>query len=441
MSAGFALVASLAATVDTNWPQFRGPNASGIAEGFPAPATWDLQTGRNVLWNTLIPGLGHASPIIWGNRVYVATSVKPGEAALKVGLYGETDSVIENEPHQWRLLALNRLTGAIDWNALAHEGVPRQRRHPKSSHCNSTPATDGEHIVAVLGSEGMFCFGTDGTLRWRKRLGPMDAGPYTDPAEQWGFGSSPVIHQGRVIVQCDALSEQYLAAFDVRNGRELWRQPRKEVATWSTPTVVVGDARTQIIVNGWRHQGGYCWLTGQELWRLSGGGDAPIPTPVVAHGLVYLTGAHGRNRPLRAVRLEATGDITPTDLEQTNAAIAWVHPQRGNYLQTPLVLGDELYACTDYGLVTCLEARTGRIHYSERLRGSSQGFAASPVAADGKIYFTGEQGEVFVLRAGQRFEVLATNRLDEVCLATPAISSGCLFFRARGHMIAITGRP
>jgi outer membrane protein assembly factor BamB len=397
---------------------------------------------ENVLWRTPIPGLGHASLIVWGDRVYVATAVKAGKAELKVGLYGDINSVAERESHQWRLLAIDKLTGAFAWDVLAYEGIPRQRRHTKSSQCNSTPATDGCYITAIFGSEGLFCFDLRGGLLWRKDLGPMDAGPYTTPTEQWGFGSSPVIHQGRVIVQCDGLSEQYLAAFDLQDGRQIWRRPRQEVATWCTPLIAQVNDCTQIIVNGWRHLGGYDFHEGEERWRLAGGGDAPVASPVMAHGLVYLTSAHGNQRPMRAVRLGiAAGDITPPTIELTNAAIAWVHPRQGNYLQTPLVVGDLLFGCTDYGLVTCFDARTGRIHYSERLKGRSQGFSASPVTADGKLYFTGELGDVFVLRVSRDFQVLACNRLDEFCLATPAISEGLLFFRTTENLVAIGAPP
>jgi len=439
LALGMAFLSARAA--DTDWPQFRGPNASGVAEKSAVPTTWNVETGENILWRVPVPGLAHSSPIVWGDRVYITTVVKPGKAELKVGLYGDIDSVLEQEPHQWRLLAFDKASGRELWNTLAHEGIPRQRRHTKASQCNSTPATDGQRIVALFGSEGLFCFDRDGRQLWRRDLGPMDAGPYTGPAEQWGFGSSPIIHNGAVIVQCDVLSGPFLAKLDLRDGREIWRVPRREVATWSTPTVVTAGDCTQIVVNGWHTIGSYDFATGRSLWWLSGGGDAPIPTPVAAHGLVYLTSAHGRWRPMRAVRLDAAGDITPPEIELTNAAMVWVHPRQGNYLQTPIVVGDVLYGCTDYGLVTCFEARTGKIHYSERLKGRSQGFTASPVAADGKVYFTGELGDVFVLRASRDFEVLACNRLNELCLATPALSSGRLFFRTREHLVAIGASP
>jgi outer membrane protein assembly factor BamB len=419
------------------WPQFRGPRASGVADGPPPPTEWSVATGHQVLWHTPVPGLAHSSPIVWNQCVIVATAVKPGSAELKVGLYGNTDSVAEMEPHQWRLMAFSTVDGAPLWNTEGRHAVPSQRRHTKSTQCNATPATDGRYLVAILGSEGLFCFDLEGHPLWYRDLGAQDAGPYTDSHEQWGFASSPVIHQHRVIVQCDVASAQFLVAFDLKTGQELWRTARQEVSTWSTPTLAESHGRTQIVLNGWRHLGGYDLETGRELWRLSGGGDAPIPTPVIAHGLAYLTSSHGRHRPMRAIRLDAIGDITPQNIEATNAAIAWVHPRQGNYLQTPIVVGGLLYGCTDYGLVTCFDARTGRIHYSERLRGAPQGFTASPVAAGGHLYFTGEQGDVFVVPATDRFSVLATNSLGETCLATPAIAGGRLFFRTRHHLVAI----
>src|SRR6185369_6053509 len=236
------------AATGVNWPQFRGPQASGVSTE-AAPVSWNVESGENVRWQTPIPGLGHACPIVWGDRVYVATAVKPGgKPELKIGLYGAGESYKEKEPHQWRLLCLDKATGKILSDKLAHETVPRQERHTKASHCNSTPATDGQRIVAIFGSEGLFCFDMNGTRLWRKDLGKMDGGPYDAPDLQWGFASSPVLHDGKVVVQCDVLSEQFLAVFDVRDGRELWRTPRKDVATWCTPIIATSLGRAQVIV-------------------------------------------------------------------------------------------------------------------------------------------------------------------------------------------------
>lgn len=420
-----------------DWPQFRGPQAGGVDASKPLPVAWNVQTGENVRWQTPVPGLAHASPIISGERVYLATAVGAGEAELKVGLYGDIGPVDDNAVHQWRLLALERSSGKVLWNTLGFEGKPRVQRHPKSSHCNPTPATDGRHIVAIFGSEGLFCFDTSGKLVWKKDLGAMNSGYYVVPSAQWGFASSPVIHDGRVIVLCDVQTNSFLAAFDVASGKELWRTPRGDVPTWGCPAVVDSGSRTQIVVNGWHRSGGYDFNSGTALWWLNGGGDIPVPTPVFAHGLIYLTSAHGNLRPMRAIRPEATGDITAPKPDGTNAAIAWVHPRQGNYMQTPLAVGSRLYGCTDNGVVTCFEATTGRIFYSERLGGVAQGYTASPVSDGRHLYFPGETGKVIVVPASDRFSTVATNDLGETCMATPAIADGTLFFRTRGKLIAI----
>jgi outer membrane protein assembly factor BamB len=421
----------------TPWPQFRGVQAGGVGTGFSTPATWNLQSGENILWKAAIPGLGHSSPVIWSNLIFITTAVQPSKADLKVGLYGDIESVQDHEPQQWRILALDKTTGRTLWNTLGCEVIPRVKRHPKSTHCNSTPATDGRRVVALFGSEGLFCFDLAGRLLWKQDLGPMDAAYYQVPSAQWGFASSPVIHAGKVVVQCDVLTNSFLAAFALDDGRELWRTPRRDVPTWSTPTIALSPPRDQILVNGWHHTAGYDFVTGRELWTLDGGGDIPVPTPIVAHGFVYLTSAHGAARPIRAIRLDATGNITPTDLAATNAAIAWVHPRRGNYMQTPIVVGTLLFACLDSGILTCFDARTGAVQYSERLGGGGQGFTASPVASDGKLFFASETGSVFVVPATNRFSVLATNAMHETCMATPALSAGNLFIRTRSHLVAI----
>lgn len=420
-----------------NWPQFRGPAASGVSSD-SLPETWNIDSGENILWQTTIPGLGHSSPIVWENRIYVTTAVKPGaKAELKIGLYGEGDSYKERVPHQWRLLSLDASTGKILWDKLGHEAIPRLERHTKATHCNSTPATDGKRIVALFGSEGLFCFDVQGQLLWQKDLGKMDSGPYDAPTLQWGFASSPVLHDGKVVVQCDVLSEQFLAAFDVETGRELWRTPRQDVATWCTPLIAPSTGRTQIIANGWRQIAGYDFETGKELWRMKGGGDIPVASPVLAGDFVILTSGHGSYRPMRAVRLNAGGDITPAQMGDTNASVVWCHPRQGNYVQTPIVLGDLLWGCSNDGLVTCFDVRTGKIHYSQRLGGGGQGFSASPVASNGRVYFASELGDVYVLAATNCLSLLATNRVGGQCLATPAIAGGKIFFRTVEHLVAI----
>lgn len=420
-----------------DWPQYRGPSASGVASGAALPSSWNVETGENVRWHTPIPGLAHSSPVIAGDRVYVATAIASKEAELKVGLYGDIGSANDDEAQEWRLLALDKNTGAVLWNQLALKAVPKVRRHTKASHCNSTPATDGRHIVAIMGSEGLFCFDTEGKLLWRKDLGPMDSGYFASPTAQWGFGSSPILHEGKVIVLCDVQKDSFIAAFDVLDGRELWRTGRKDVPTWGTPTLVKTEQRAQIVVNGWHETAAYDFATGAKLWTLDGGGDIPVPTPIFAHGLLYLTSAHGSWRPIRAIRPEATGDITPEDPGSTNAHIAWAHGRKGNYMQTPIVVGDLLFACNDLGIVTCFDAKSGTIHFSERLSQRGQGFTASPVSDGRHLYFTSEVGNVFVVAAEAKLRIMGPHPLPETCMATPAISDGMLIYRTRHSLIAL----
>jgi len=426
--------------VSGDWVQFRGPHACGLDESEPLATEWDVPSGNNVLWSTPLSGLGHSSPIIVGNRIYITTAIGPKDRELKVGLYGDIDPVEESSEYEWRLLALDRDSGKILWSEPGYKGVPKVKRHPKSTHCNCTPASDGKHLVAIFGSEGLFCFDMNGKLLWKKDLGPMDSGFFMVPSAQWGFASSPVISDGKVIVLCDVQTNSFLASFDVATGKELWRTPRNDVPTWGTPAIIESKGRKQIAVNGWHHTGGYAFSTGKELWKLDGGGDIPVPTPISANGLIYVTSGHGKLRPMRAIRADATGDITPETPRGTNAGIAWVHPRQGNYMQTPLVAGNRVYACTDWGILTCFDATNGTIIYSERLTGPTQGYTASPVSDGRNLYFPGETGKVLVVPVADQFSIVATNDLDDNCMATPAIAAGTLFFRTQTKLIAVANK-
>jgi outer membrane protein assembly factor BamB len=421
-----------------NWPQFRGRRAAGIDDSAPAPTHWDVESGKNVRWKTPVPGLAHASPIVWEDRVYVITAVGQGKAELKVGLYGDIGAADDQSEHEWRVLAVDRKNGKILWNEVGHKSIPRVKRHTKASHASSTPATDGRFVVAIFGSEGLFCFNAkDGKLAWKQDLGPMDSGFFSVPTAQWGFASSPIIHKGNVIVQCDVQTNSFIAAFNIRDGKEIWRTPRKDVPTWSTPTIAEHGSLTRILVNGWHHTGGYDFDSGEEVWRLDGGGDIPVPTPIVGNDYAYFTSAHGKFRPMRAIRLYAKGDITPADPGATNGMIVWAHGRQGNYMQTPILLGQQLYGCTDNGVLTAFDATTGKILYSERLASGNEGFTASPVSDGRNIFFTSEAGKIYVVPAGPTFDVAINNKMGETCMATPALSSGTLFFRTRENLVAI----
>lgn len=422
---------------DANWPQFRGPNAGGVADGYETPTEWDVPGGKNVKWKTAIPGLGHSSPVIWGDRVFVTTAVSSkGESFLKVGLYGESPDHPEQYEHDYRVYCLNRETGEVIWQRSAYNGVPEVKRHVKASHANPTPATDGKHLIVSFGSEGLYCYDMDGSLLWKRDLGILDSGPVEVADLQWGYAGSPVIHDGRVIIQVDVRGPSYVAALDAAKGKDIWRTPRNDHPTWSTPTVVTTGSRKQIVCNGYKHVAGYDFETGKEIWHLSGGGDVPVPTPIQAHDLIFITNAHGGDAPVYAIRTSATNDISLKDRATSNEHIQWAHMRIGNYMQTPLVYGDHLYCCRDSGIMAVYDARTGEKQYRARLAGG-MGFTASPVAADGKVYFTSEEGDVFVIKAGPKHELLAHNKLGEISMATPALSQGVLFFRTQGHVIAI----
>ena len=442
------LVLVTPARAQTNWPSFRGLNASGIAVGSTV-TSWNTQKSENILWKTSIAGLGHSSPIIWGDRLFVTTAVNQSKAApLKVGLYGEPESAEDNEVQQWRVLCLDKKTGQVLWEKTAREGTPKVRRHPKATHANCTMASDGNCVVAFFGSEGLFCYDLEGQLRWQKNLGILRASPtvYNDAPDpegwklEWGFASSPIIYNGCVFIQCDVLTNGFVAAFKLGDGQELWRTPRDDTGTWSTPNVCLDGPRPQLLVNGWKHMGGYDLRTGEEIWRMSGGGDCPVPTPMVAKGLIFLMSAHGPRSPIYAVRTSAMGDVSLREGATTNAYVAWSVLRGGSYMETPMIYGEYVYSCQTDGVLSCYKASTGEKIYKARLGSGGDGFTASPVASQSGLYFTSEHGAVFVVQPSAEFKVLATNQMNEVCMATPAISEATIYFRTQGHVVAVRGR-
>jgi outer membrane protein assembly factor BamB len=421
-----------------DWPSFRGIRASGVADGYASPTTWNVPQGKGVKWKTPVAGLGHSSPIVWGDRLCVTTAISGRkDAGLRTGLYGDIESINDDTVHTWKLLCVDKTSGRVTLDRTILSGVPRIKRHMKSTHASSTLATDGTTLVAMLGSEGLYAYDMSGTLLWKKDLGVLDSGFYQAPEAQWEFGSSPVIHDGVVVIQADVQKNSFLAAFDLKSGREIWRTARKDVPTWGSPTIHEVRGVTQVLVNGWHHMGGYDFKTGAEIWKLDGGGDIPVPTPIVGNGLLYITNAHGPASPVYAIRDTAQGDISLKPGETSNTHIAWSVPRDGGYLITPVLYRELLYVCRSNGVFSVFDARTGERAYQQRLGDGTTAFTASLVAADGKVYFTSEDGDVFVVKAGRTFDLLATNSLGGVALATPAISEGVIYFRTATSLIAI----
>ena len=433
-----ALGGADAARPGIDWPQFRGIQGSGVADGHPAAVRWNGETGTNVKWKTAVPGLGHSSPIVWRDHLCVTTAISGADDVVGKGIYIPLESVEDGKAQRWEVHCLDKRTGARKWVAVAHEGVPAVKRHAKSTHANSTLATDGTRLIALFGSEGLHAYDMNGRLLWKRDLGVLDSGYFEAPSAQWAFGSSPVIHDEKVIVQADVQRGSFLAAFDVKTGGELWRTTRDDVPTWSTPAIAISGNRAQVIVNGYRHVGGYDLETGKALWWTRGGGDIPVPTPVVNQGVAFVTNSHGRGAPIIAVRTDAVGEVPVSrDDSAIESPLLWRHGSGGSYIQTPLIYGEYLYVSGWYGVLGVYELKTGQRVYRQRLGTGLRVFSSSPVAAAGLIYVADEDGIVYVLKAGREFELLAENPLGEMSLATPAISEGVLFFRTRGHVMAI----
>jgi outer membrane protein assembly factor BamB len=421
-----------------NWPSFRGANAAGVADGHPTPVKWNTTTGENILWKTPIPGVAVSSPIVWGDRVFVSTAVSSDPTAgIRTGQYGDVEPVNDSTRHSWKLFALDRRSGKIVWERVAHEGTPKTKRHPKSSQASSTPVTDGQRVIVWFGSEGLYAYDLNGKELWKRDLGVLNAGWFYDPDYEWGIGSSPIIWQNLVIVQCDIQKNSFIAAFDVATGEPVWRTSRDEIPSWSTPTIFDSFGRAELVTQATGFTRGYNPVSGEELWRLSGNSEITIPTPVVGAGLVIVTNGYRGVQPIYAIRPGSKGDVTLKGDETKSDTIAWSTKRGGPYIPTPLIYRDQLYLLQGNGVVSAHDVRTGQRLYQERLVATGGSFSASPVAADGKVYFASEDGDMYVVQAGRKFELLATNPIGEILMASPAISEGVLFVRGLKTVFAI----
>jgi len=430
--------AEAAAGATANWPQFRGHNASGVGEEIAVPVTWDVEAGTGVRWNVEIPGLGNSSPIVWGDRIVISTAVAEGiEQNVRTGLTGAGDPVDESVPHSWRVMAFDKRSGELLWDTEVGSGVPETRRHFKASQASSTPVTDGKHIVVVFPTAGMACLDLDGNVLWKHDLGGLNVSSPNDPGTHWGFASSPVIYDDRVIVQIDTYHEPHIAAWDLESGRQLWRTERDVPPSWATPTVVRGDGGDELVVNAATIKG-YDPANGQELWSLAPNSELVIATPVVGDGVTYVSAGYAPVKPIYAVRNGTRGRFEVDPNEEYEQVLAWNHGRGGAYMPTPLLYRGILYLVHHNGRMVAYDADSGVPIYKTRF---SQGgtFTGSPVAADGKLYLSTEEGQVYVIEAGPEYREIAVNEMNEPLMATPALSEGTLFLRTTRRLVAIGG--
>jgi outer membrane protein assembly factor BamB len=420
-----------ASAADDNWPRFRGPGARGVASGANLPDRWS--DSENVAWKTDIAGRGWSSPIVWGNRVFLTTAVNPGDAEpAKTGIYMGSqgkDSEIE-----WKVLCLDLASGKILWDRTVHKGRAFEPVHQKNSFASETPVTDGERVYAYFSNVGVFCLDIDGKEVWSQMLPPRKT------RDNWGAAASPVLFKDRLYIVNDNEEDSYLLALDKRAGKEVWKTPRDEKSNWSTPYVWENEKRTEIITPGAGKTRSYD-LDGKPLWWFSGMSGITIATPYAGDGLLYVSSGFTRdkNKPLYAIRPGATDDISLKDDETTNEFIAWCNRTAAPYNPTTLLYNKALYVLLDNGRLSAYDPQTGKPLYEREKLPPGANFTASPWACNDRVFCLNEDGTTFVVKAGDKFELMQTNKLadDDVCLASPAISGDRLLIRTAVRIYCI----
>jgi outer membrane protein assembly factor BamB len=422
---------------ERQWPVYRGVMSSGVLDNANLPDTFDLATMKNVRWKIEIPGLGLSSPVIWDNKLFITTAVSQSDkAGYKPGLYGDVTPVQDSSVHDWKIICLDKNTGKTIWDRTAYSGVPKMKRHPKSTHANTSVATDGKYVVAFFGSEGLYCYDMNGKLLWKKSFGVLQSVFFMMKNAQWEFASSPIIYRGILIIQCDVLENSFVAAYDLKNGKELWKTYRDEYPGWCTPNIYTNGGKPYIALNGYKNRGGYDFETGKEVWKMTGGGDIQIPTPIIGKDLIYFNSAHGMNSPIIAVKTNAAGDITLKDGKTSNDFIQWSLPRGGSYMHTMLLYHEKLYNVNWNGTVNCLDPLTGKEFYNAKL-GKAKSFIASPVASDGRIFIVDETGTVYIIQDGESFKQLDEIPMNDICMTAPSITDGMIYFRTQKYLIAV----
>jgi len=410
----FASISFVIAQAQTaaHWPQWRGPFFNGMARG-DGPTTWSDTS--NIKWKTEIPGRGHSTPAIWGDRIFVTTAVPTG----KTGPLAE---------HRFDVLCLDRKTGKLLWQRTAKTATPHEGYHRAyGSFASNSPVTDGKYVYASFGSRGIYAYDFNGKLIWEK-----DPNVQMRMRNAFGEGTAPLLAGDRLFIVFDQESESFMVALDKRNGKELWRVARDERSSWSTPLAIEHGGRTEIVVSATNRVRSYDPETGKVLWESAGLGANAIPVPVHQNGIVYVMSGY-RDPKLMAIKLGKQGDLTGSD------AIVWSHTRGLAYTASPVLYDNKLYVVTDNGMITAFNATSGEPYYAQTRLPKAYNVKSSPIGANGKLYLATEDGDVVVLKMGEKFEVIATNHLtDQVFIATPVIAAGDLYLRGQNTLFCIS---
>ena len=418
-----------------DFTRFRGADATGVAKDHSnLPDRWSQ--ADNIAWVADVPGQGWGSPIVVGDRMFVSSVVADEENTKpKGGLYlGQGVREPENGIHHWMVYCFDLQNGEELWKQEAHTGRPLVPRHPKSSYAAETPTTDGERLFVLFGDLGLYCYSLDGDLLWSKMIEPKKTNM------DYGAAASPVVHDGQVFVVYDNKEDSWIASFDTETGDQLWRMKREETHSWATPFVWENELRSEIVVPGQRVNRSYS-LDGKELWNFDGHMSVlVIPSAFAAHGMCYISSGYvgDAHRPTFAIRPGAEGKLATKDEFNDSEFIEWYQPKASAYNTTQIVYGDYLYTVYDQGFMTCHNALTGDEVYGKQRFSPKGSFTASPWAYNGKVFCLNEDGLTYVIEAGPEFEILATNPLDELCIATPSTVDGKLLIRTLTRVYCIT---